>query len=221
MAYITEQKRIDVVKLCDTTNTLPIYSLNRYGGIDMFLFNNRVDTQNEVKDITYYKQYSEQRWNTRTATTLPTATESRKVQRIYKDLIDSSNANRYHNLATQGQMFGVKVFVRKYFGTVAITDFSSTIAGTVLVTSESHLLRNGDTVKLSETTDYNGTYSIRYIDKNSFAIIATYTSDRTGVFNKSVVNSDFLHCYLQNVAMTDTTTSSTFSFTADLCYPDN
>lgn len=220
MAYITEIKRIDVVKVCDDDG-LYLRWLNRYGGFDHFLFNQRADTSQDLANISYYKPYQDKRWNERTSTTEPTPTESKKVKKLFYNSLDVDKyGEMMQHFASQSQMFGCDVFVKKYVGSVSVTDFSASISGTVLCTSTDHLLRDGDKVLISDTTSYNGTYVIKYISKDSFAIIDTYVSNQTGVFNLYVTSKHWLRCYTTNVEITNTTVSNTFNVSFDLNYPD-
>ena len=59
----------------------------------------------------------------------------------------------------------------------AFADYSGTVTGTVSVTSGTHGLTTGDTVTISGTTNYNGTFTITTIDANDFYITATWVAD--------------------------------------------
>lgn len=62
-----------------------------------------------------------------------------------------------------------------------ITDYSGTEAGTVLVTTTGNNVASGiDSVILSGTNYYDGTYSGYYVSNNSFYVYVTYTSDDSG-----------------------------------------
>lgn len=62
-----------------------------------------------------------------------------------------------------------------------ITDYSGTEAGTVLVTTTGNNVASGiDSVILSGTNYYDGTYSGCYVSNNSFYVYVTYTSDDSG-----------------------------------------
>jgi hypothetical protein len=61
----------------------------------------------------------------------------------------------------------------------AIVDYSATVAGTVKVTSAAHGLTTGDSVIISETTSYNGTFTITTIDVNNYYMTDTYVAEET------------------------------------------
>lgn len=62
-----------------------------------------------------------------------------------------------------------------------ITDYSGTEAGTVLVTTTGSNVNAGiDTVVLTGSTYYDGTYTGYYVSNSSFYVYATYTSDDSG-----------------------------------------
>lgn len=59
----------------------------------------------------------------------------------------------------------------------AFTDYSGTVAGTVKVTSATHGMITGNTVIITGTTNYNGTFVITVIDASNFYITAAWVSD--------------------------------------------
>jgi hypothetical protein len=67
-------------------------------------------------------------------------------------------------------------------GTATITDYSGTVAGTVLVTDTAHGLLTGMSVDITGTTDYNGTFTVTVVDANSYYFTDTYTSDQVGTW---------------------------------------
>uniref|UniRef100_A0A6M3IUC7 Uncharacterized protein n=1 Tax=viral metagenome TaxID=1070528 RepID=A0A6M3IUC7_9ZZZZ len=68
----------------------------------------------------------------------------------------------------------------------AFADYSGTVTGTVSVTDASHGLATGQTITISGTTNYNGTYSITKIDDNTFYITATWVATETGTWVRVV-----------------------------------
>jgi len=64
-----------------------------------------------------------------------------------------------------------------------ITGFADAGGGQVTVSSASHGLSNGDSVKIIKTTNYNGTYSISNVASDTFEITATWNGDdATGIW---------------------------------------
>lgn len=59
----------------------------------------------------------------------------------------------------------------------SITDYSTTVAGTVLIVSAAHKLITGNTITITGTTNYNSDYSVTVINKDSFYVTATYVED--------------------------------------------
>lgn len=64
----------------------------------------------------------------------------------------------------------------------AFANYGSTVAGTVKATSAAHGLAAGTTagVVISGTTNYNGTYTVTYVDANSFYFTATWVATEVG-----------------------------------------
>src|SRR3990167_1458587 len=58
-----------------------------------------------------------------------------------------------------------------------ITVFSNAGSGLVTITSNGHPLVNGNSVVLTGTTNYNGTYTISNVTSNTFDITAVWVSD--------------------------------------------
>ncbi len=56
-------------------------------------------------------------------------------------------------------------------------DYSGTIAGTVKITSATHLLESGTKVTIAGTTNYNGTYDVTKLDADTYYITAIFVSD--------------------------------------------
>ena len=61
----------------------------------------------------------------------------------------------------------------------SVTDYSATVAGTVLVTSADHKLVTGSTIVIANTTNYNGSFTITVVDRDTFYITDTYVIDET------------------------------------------
>jgi len=59
----------------------------------------------------------------------------------------------------------------------AFADYSGTVAGTVKVTSTTHLVQTGMKVTIAGTTNYDGTYDATYISANEYYITATWVAD--------------------------------------------
>lgn len=81
--------------------------------------------------------------------------------------------------------------------TGSITVFADAGGGQVTVTSASHGLHNNDSVTITGTTNYNGTYTISAVNTNTFQITATFNGDdatgtwsTTGWTEVSSVNFD-------------------------------
>lgn len=73
-----------------------------------------------------------------------------------------------------------------FFATGSITVFADAGVGLVTVTSAAHGLVEGDSVTISGTTNYNGTFTIRDVATDTFAIRDTWVADdATGTW----------HCY--------------------------
>ena len=67
----------------------------------------------------------------------------------------------------------------------AFTNYSSTVLGTTLVTSNTHGLVTGMYVIISGTTNYNGEYYVTRVDANTFYITKTFVAnDATGTGKK-------------------------------------
>lgn len=83
---------------------------------------------------------------------------------------------------------------------VALSDYSGTVAGTVLATKATHGLLTGDIVRVSDTS-MDGDYAITKVDANTFYFTATYNATDT---NGSVtrLNEQFqMKCVLEIFAL--------------------
>ncbi len=66
----------------------------------------------------------------------------------------------------------------------ANADYSGTVAGTVKHTDVAHGLVTGESVIITGTTNYNGTFSITRIDADNFYVTDTYVSNEaTGTWS--------------------------------------
>lgn len=57
------------------------------------------------------------------------------------------------------------------------TDYSGTVAGTVLVTDVGHGLATDDIITIRGTTNYNGVFQMTYVSADTFYIIDTWVAD--------------------------------------------
>jgi len=74
----------------------------------------------------------------------------------------------------------------------AITAFADGGGGKVIVTSAKHGMSDGRTVRIDNTTNYNGTFKIDKVDTNTFEITDTFVATDTGDFS----TADFDECAL-------------------------
>lgn len=76
-------------------------------------------------------------------------------------------------------------------GTItAVTDYSATVSGTVLVTSSDHNLKTGFKIVVSSTTSYDGTFIITKVSDDTFYYTDTYVADETsGDWDRSLVDT--------------------------------
>jgi hypothetical protein len=63
----------------------------------------------------------------------------------------------------------------------SVTDYSGTMAGTILINSTGHGFTTGNSVALSlSVAAYNGVYTVTVVDANSFYVTKTYSATATG-----------------------------------------
>jgi len=95
-----------------------------------------------------------------------------------------ANDNVYNYEAGTAEAMGEEYDITSLSGGTSITafsDYSGTVAGTVLVTATAHGLVTGDKASIRNTTNYNGDFTITKISTDSFYIIHTWVAnDATG-----------------------------------------
>lgn len=90
----------------------------------------------------------------------------------------------------------IEHLVQEEYGTIrkaigAFVDYGGTVAGTVRVVAPEHALINQQTATITDTTNYNGTYTITNIDNDNFYITATWVSnDATGYVGQALWGND-------------------------------
>jgi hypothetical protein len=122
-----------------------------------------------------------------TQTTGTTRKEIKLVDQYYAEMFVYENAvattignqNVYHAIVAlvTGLLSGF-TFMAGLSGSGTITDYSGTVAGTVLMTDAAHGLLTGDIVTQHNSTNYNGTFEITKVTDDTYYIIAAYTSDQ-------------------------------------------
>lgn len=72
-----------------------------------------------------------------------------------------------------------------------VENYTTTVAGTIKMTSTGHGLTTGTMIVIQNTTSYNGYYSVTVIDANSFYITKTFVSDQTGtvIYNTTITDN--------------------------------
>jgi hypothetical protein len=122
-----------------------------------------------------------------TQTTGTTRKEIKLVDQYYAEMFVYENAvattigtqNVYHAIVALGAgLLSGFTFVSGLSGSGTITDYSGTVAGTVLMTDVAHGLLTGDIVTQHNSTDYNGTFEITKVTDATYYITAAYTSDQ-------------------------------------------
>ncbi len=86
----------------------------------------------------------------------------------------------------------------EFFTNGSITGFSDAGGGKVNVVSYDHGLYTGDVVEISGTTNYDGTYTITWVDYDTFQITATYVSNETGTWKSYSIpsNAQYVQLYV-------------------------
>jgi hypothetical protein len=98
------------------------------------------------------------------------------------------DADEYH-LVNQDIVTGISRLVTYVAGATgaitAFTDYSGTVAGTTLVTSNTHGLTTGQYISITGTTNYNGIYKATWVNDNTFYIVIAWVADdATGTFRR-------------------------------------
>jgi len=83
----------------------------------------------------------------------------------------------------------------------AFADYSGTVAGTVLVTSATHLIETGMKVTIAGTTNYNGFYSATKVNANTYYITAIWVVDDAAGTSTPCYSNTFTPFVYANVEM--------------------
>lgn len=102
-------------------------------------------------------------------------------------------------------------------GTGSISNYSGTVAGTVLLLDTAHGLNTGDIITVHSSTDYNGTKSIIKVTDDAFYFTATYTSNQSadwamGSYLKCSAGSDGIYNVMMNNTSFASSVGKTFKF---------
>lgn len=81
----------------------------------------------------------------------------------------------------------------------AFADYSATVAGTVKVTSATHLLETGMKVTITGSTSYNGTFDVTKIDANNYYITDTWVADDAAGTSTPLHSNTFVPFVFSNV----------------------
>jgi len=100
-------------------------------------------------------------------------------------ICDNSNATVIETVGTPIALRQMASGIMKDFsfdagdtgGITVFANYTETVAGTVLVTSEAHGLSTGNIITIRGTTNYNGIFSVTVVDVNSFYITDTWVAD--------------------------------------------
>jgi hypothetical protein len=86
----------------------------------------------------------------------------------------------------------------------AFADYTSTVAGTVLVTSASNGLVTGDLGVITDTTSYNGEYHVTFVSANTFYITADFVADdATGTVQWTSLRLAYRYARPDSIRVTD------------------
>jgi hypothetical protein len=124
-----------------------------------------------------------------TKTTDTERKEIKLVDQYYAEMYEYENStattintqNVYHavNDFGVGELSGF-TFVSGIEGSIAsISDYSGTVAGTVLATDTAHGLDDGDVITIHNSTNYNGTYEITKVTDDTFYFTEAFTGTET------------------------------------------
>jgi hypothetical protein len=86
-----------------------------------------------------------------------------------------------------------------------IADYSGTVGGTVLVSSLAHGRSTGESITISGTSDYNGTYIITKVSDDSFYFTKAYTSSQTGTWASNSTKIPCKRMYIDSSNVTSLT----------------
>lgn len=106
--------------------------------------------------------------------------------------------NRLYGGDTFSNMYGVRTLFNETL-TVSITDYSSTLADTILLTTPTnHGLVDGDTVTIDGTLNYDGTFEIGLVAPTTFYIERSYFNTQSGTVEIS--SEDYYTIFCQSTA---------------------
>lgn len=73
----------------------------------------------------------------------------------------------------------------------SVSNYNSTVAGTILISSTAHGLSTGNTITIAGTTSYDGVYTVTVVSVNTFYVTKTYVSSQTGsiYYNQTITDN--------------------------------
>jgi hypothetical protein len=89
-----------------------------------------------------------------------------------------SNSTGHDNVANG--LYSLNNLIPTSGSIASFSDYSGTVAGTVLVTSYSHGLTGTSTKQISGTANYNGSYTVTVVDPDTFYFTHTWLGTETG-----------------------------------------
>ena len=206
---LTDRLLIEVESICDKKGVY-LKWLNSNGGYEYHYFNNRQILSGNVSNlITGGKHVSDIFDSNEKDITIDgksndivTVYANNNRQKVYFLNRWIDNFSKWLDFSKSAVKNDVWVFKKNLIGTIAITDYDSTIPNTSLVTcDENHKLQSGDTIYLKETkhTDTDE-YEIYLISDKEFYINLVFSSgDNAGYFKKMVDNRDWERVAIRNV----------------------
>ena len=97
-----------------------------------------------------------------------------------------------------------------------ITAFANGGGGDVIVTSPAHRKANGDSITISETTNYNGTFTVANSTPDTFTIVDTWVADdATGSFITASSYDAELSCDPESIVEQSKASKKVFPRTGD------
>ncbi len=225
---LSETTRVDLVRTCENIlrNGVYIKWINSNGGYDYEFFKDKIEQSIDSRNIVT-AQNAISILNTANKKCYNINGEAYKQYKVIKMNIPKeyyidgkliNNVDRYNDLKAASLVNNIFVYNRKYFGDVAITDYSGTKAGTVKCESNNHGQITGDEVAILTGT-YAGTYTIFKIDNHNFYIIATYSADSTTYFNRIVQKQDWQLCEVKGFNDFETMINTTLSISFNIEMP--